>query len=588
MAKRATIETLKQVNALVRHFGFRPGRIHIELGRDVGKGPDERGRIEKGIKDRTAAKQKARKAFCDLVGKQECNSGELERYELWKEQKHECMYCYPRETISPEELCDDRNTCQVDHILPRSESHDNSWHNKALCCTKCNQDKKRRTPFQWFSGDEARWDEFEFRVKAMRGEKLIKGYKIRNLLMKNFEERKKGFIDRNLNDTRFAARVIHNELQNLFTDEEKQGTRRILARPGAITGTLRYIWGLNQLKYLQGTDGKKERIEDERHHAVDAMVLAACSKSILDRLTTAMQKREEAFGDPIKHIDFPPPWLDFPDQVRAARELAPVARSENRRARGAGHKAGIHSIREEDGNRICYQRRSLQSFLDAPNKTRKQKLESIRKAVSEKIKDPERNKDVVDAVLSWVDNDAPLDNLPTRNNGYPIKKATFRVEVNPTTQSSGFENNGGLVSNGEIVRLDVFEKDRKFYLVPIYTHQVADRKKWPTPPNRAVTAHKPEQEWPVMDNSFEFKFCLSPYSWIEVIRKSGEVIEGYYRGADRSSGNLEISLERSKRDTVRGIGARTLHSFKKFQVDRLGRKTEIKSEKRTWHGVVCT
>jgi hypothetical protein len=36
------------------------------------------------------------------------------------------------------------------------------------------------------------------------------------------------------------------------------------------------------------------------------------------------------------------------------------------------------------------------------------------------------------------------------------------------------------------------------------------------------------------------------------------------------------------------VGARTLHSLKKFQIDRLGRKFEIKREKRTWHGVVCT
>jgi len=37
VAKRAIVETLRQVNALVRHYGFRPGVIHIELGRDVGK-----------------------------------------------------------------------------------------------------------------------------------------------------------------------------------------------------------------------------------------------------------------------------------------------------------------------------------------------------------------------------------------------------------------------------------------------------------------------------------------------------------------------------------------------------------------------
>jgi len=574
VAKRATIETLKQVNALVRHFGFRPGRIHIELGRDVGKGPDERGRIDKGIQDRTTTKEKARKAFCELIGKQDCSNGELERYELWKEQKHECMYCYPRATIAPDDLCDGRNASQVDHILPRSESHDNSWHNKALCCTKCNQDKKRRTPYQWFGDNDARWDEFEFRVKAMHGEKLIKGFKIRNLLMKNFEERKQGFIERSLNDTRFAARVIQNELLNLFTDEEKDGTRRILARPGAITGTLRYIWGLNRLKYLSGENGKKERIEDERHHAVDAMVLAACSENTLQRLTRAMQTQNTGYGDPIRHIDFPPPWPGFLDQVRAARKTAPVARSENRRARGAGHQATTRQIRHEDGLRIVYERVSIASMTTA-------KLDQI--------KDPDRNRDVIDALHEWIAVDKPADNLPRRNNGHLIKKVTVRAEKNPKTERSGFAVGKGLVDNGEMVRLDVFEKGKKFYLVPIYTHQVADRQNWPEPPNGALpTKTTPEHKWLHIDDSFRFKFSLHPYSWVETINSKGEIKEGYYRGAGRSTASINLSEEVSRTKYINSIGCMTLRSFKKFQVDRLGQKTEIKSEKRTWHGVVCT
>ncbi len=572
VAKRAIVETLKQVNALVRHYGFRPGRIHIELGRDVGKGPDERGRIDKGIKDRTAARQKAKAAFCELVGKTDCSNGELQRYELWKEQKHECMFCYPRATIAPPDLCDGTHACEIEHILPRSKSHDNSWHNKVLACTTCNQNKGRRTPFEWFGDDEARWDELEFRVKTMHNNKLIKGFKIRNLLMKNFDERKKGFIERNLNDMRFAARVIQNELHHLYDDDELDGTRRILARPGTITGTLRYLWGLNRLKYLTGEDGKKERIEDERHHAVDAMVVAACSESLLQRLTKAMQKQEEDYGTPLKRNRFPPPWPDFCDQVITARENAPVARSENRRARGAGHKATVRKINKEDGLRIIYERVSIDTLTAA-------KLEQI--------KDPDRNRDVIDVLHEWLAVGKPSDVIPRRNNGHPIKKITIRSEKNPKTERAGFEVNKGLVDNADMVRLDVFEKAGKFYLIPIYTHQVADQKQWPQPPNRAITAHKPESEWPQIDSSFDFCFSVYPFSWIEAVTRKGEVFEGYYRGADRSTAAISFSNELSRLKTDR-VGTKLLTSFKKFQVDRLGKKTEIKREKRTWHGVVCT
>ena len=84
-----------------------------------------------------------------------------------------------------------------------------------------------------------------------------------------------------------------------------------------------------------------------------------------------------------------------------------------------------------------------------------------------------------------------------------------------------------------------------------------------------------------------FKFSLYPFSWIETIDKKGIIKEGYYRGVDRSTAAMSFSQETSKLQTDR-VGSKTLHAFKKYQVDRLGRKSEIKSEKRTWHGVVCT
>ena len=327
------------------------------------------------------------------------------------------------------------------------------------------------------------------------------------------------------------------------------------------------------MKYIAGEDGRKERVEDERHHAVDAMVLAACSESLLQRLTKAMQKQEEDYGAPLKRNDFPLPWPEFCDQVMATRKNAPVARGENRRARGAGHKATVRKIRIEDGLRIAYERVSIATLTAA-------KLDLI--------KDPDRNRDVIDTLHEWIAVGKPSDIVPRRNNGHPIKKVTLRAEKNQTTERSGFEVNKGQVDNGEMVRLDVFEKDNKFYLVPIYTHQVADRKEWPRPPDRAIDAGKKEAEWTTVDSAFAFRFSLYPFSWIEAVTKKGEVFDGYYRGADRSTGAISLSKEHSRQQMIRGIGARTLHSFKKFQVDRLGKKHEIKSETRTWHGVVCT
>jgi len=127
----------------------------------------------------------------------------------------------------------------------------------------------------------------------------------------------------------------------------------------------------------------------------------------------------------------------------------------------------------------------------------------------------------------------------------------------------------------------------EFFLVPIYPHQVADRGRWPVPPNRAVSAHKPEEQWPVMDSGFEFMFSLHNRSFIEVEKPDGTVITGYFIGLDRASGSITISVPHSTKEPARTIGARTLRRFEKFCVDRLGRVFPVRREIRTWHGVPC-
>jgi CRISPR-associated endonuclease Csn1 len=141
--------------------------------------------------------------------------------------------------------------------------------------------------------------------------------------------------------------------------------------------------------------------------------------------------------------------------------------------------------------------------------------------------------------------------------------------------------------------VDVFRKQNRrgeweFYLVPIYPHQVADRERWTAPPSRAVTAHKPEDVWPVMDAGFEFLWSLHQRSFIEVERRDSTIITGYFMGLDRDGGQISISAPYSTNAITPRIGTRTLKRFEKFRVDRLGRIFAVGQEKRTWHGVACT
>jgi CRISPR-associated endonuclease Csn1 len=144
-----------------------------------------------------------------------------------------------------------------------------------------------------------------------------------------------------------------------------------------------------------------------------------------------------------------------------------------------------------------------------------------------------------------------------------------------------------------MVRVDVFRKKNRrdaweYYLAPIYPHQVFDAEDWPEPPNQVIQANTDETLWPILDSEAEFMWSLYPLSYIQVIKPDGEVIEGYSRGASRSTGALTVSPDTSLQTMRSGIGTRTLREFRKFQIDRLGRRTEIEREKRTWRGAVCT
>jgi CRISPR-associated endonuclease Csn1 len=205
------------------------------------------------------------------------------------------------------------------------------------------------------------------------------------------------------------------------------------------------------------------------------------------------------------------------------------------------------------------------------------------------IVDPKSLRDATVAALrAWIAAGKPKgeDKLPRSPKGDIIRKV--RVE---SKNKVGIRVNGGAVDRGEMARVDVFRKAnkkgvRQYYLVPIYPHEIATME---TPPMRAVVAYKDEGDWPVMDSTFEFLWSIESMAFFQAVRPGGEVIEGYFRGLHRGTGAIALSSHKNSDELVAGIGVKTLASFKKFRVDRLGlSRTEVTREVRTWHGKACT
>jgi len=585
VARKALTEAVKQVRAIAHEWGL-PGRIHVELARDVGKSKEERDEISRGIEKRNKEKDKARAEVKETVGREPSDGEDLLRFELWKEQNGRCLYTDT--PISPNAIVASDNWVQVDHILPWSRSGDDSFINKTLCTAKANQDKRGATPYEWFGkDDEKRWDTFVSRIEAAKG---MKGRKKRNYLLKDSSVLEEKFRPRNLNDTKYATRALLDILARLYPDDVRvlmsdqkeinratehwyakpalKGRIRVASRPGALTDRLRRGWGLQSLK----KDAEGKRVNDDRHHALDALIVAATTEGALQKLTRAFQEEEKIGG----HRDFArldPPWLGFGVEVdRKIREVF-VSRAERRRARGEAHAATIRQIGEQDGAPAVYERKAVDALSEKD---------------LERSKDPERNAKLISSLHEWIEAGKPKGRRPLSPKGDPISKVRLK-----TSKKADVLIRDGAADRGEMVRVDVFRKKNKkdgweYFLVPIYPHQVADRELWPAPPDRAVRGATPESEWPLISVEHEFRWSIYPLSFLEVEKSDGTFIDGYFRGLDRFTGAITLSAQQSKEALVRGIGAKTLKSFEKFSVDRLGRRFTIPKETRTWHGAVCT
>lgn len=580
IARKSLTEALKQIRAVINAYrgthGL-PTHIHVELAREVGKSLEERQKIQIGIEKRNKERDGLRQQFTDTVGREPSGPEDLLRYELWKEQAGRCLYS--DSAIPPDAIMSSDNRLQIDHILPWSRSSDDSYVNKTLCWSKSNQDKKGQTPFEWFGRDAERWQKFTSTVEGCHG---MKGFKKRNFLLKDASILEEKFRSRNLNDTRYATRLLLNVLKHDYPSTV------VAARPGPLTDRLRRAWGIQSLK--KGEDGK--RLNDDRHHALDAVIVALTNESVLQRLTKLFQEAErrglptnwhgighladafrETGGLPAEFAALEPPWPHFRTDIAETLKKVTVSRAERRRARGEAHAATIRQIEEQDGVPVVYERKAIERLTEKD---------------LDRVKDSERSAAVITAIRDWIARGKPKEAPPMSPKGDPIGK--IRLETNKKVD---VEIRGGAAERGEMTRVDVFRKQSpkgkwQYFVIPIYPHQVANQAEWPQPPNRAVVAYKLENEWSQIDTEYEFLWSLYPFSWIEVEKADGRFISGYFRGMDRSTGAIQISPHHDSAATVSGIGTKTLTSFHKYAVDRLGNLNEIVKEKRTWHGAACT
>lgn len=319
---RSMSQMRKVVNAICRKWGV-PNEIHIELDRELRLPQRAKDDIAKAHKRNEKNRERIAGQIAELRGcSPEDVSGRLiEKYRLWEEQ--ECFDLYTGAKIEVDRLISDETYTQIDHILPFSRTGENSPSNKVLVLAKSNQDKREQTPFEWMSKEGApSWDAFKRRVEE--NQKL--GRRKKNFLLEENLEAKEGeFLARSFTDTAYMSREVCAYLADCLLFPEDGTKSHVVPTTGRATAWLRRRWGLNF-----GINGEKDR-SDDRHHATDACVIAACSRSLVIKTAKISEQthwavtkdldKDERDHLRMKALENVMPWGTFANEVRASHDF---------------------------------------------------------------------------------------------------------------------------------------------------------------------------------------------------------------------------------------------------------------------------
>lgn len=238
-------ETRRLVNQLIEEYG-KFDRIQVELGREVKNSKKGRQEQTRRIYDNTAKNDEARKLLTEYGLKHDREN--IQKVLLYKEmqEKGVTTVCpYTNKSINISDVLGRDNKIQIEHIIPKSVSLDDSYANKTLCDAKFNGLKGNLTPYQFYLkngdtklwGGATSWEDIEQR--AYKVLPYAKAKRFTSKIKVEDADVKSSFIERQLNDMRYISRKTKEIMSQVCEDV------RVL--PGGLTAELRHLWGLNNI-----------------------------------------------------------------------------------------------------------------------------------------------------------------------------------------------------------------------------------------------------------------------------------------------------------------------------------------------------
>jgi CRISPR-associated endonuclease Csn1 len=377
------------INALIAEHGA-PAEIAVEMTRDFKLSPRKLAELEQ----EQAENQRKNEKRADQIRRlgQAVNARNLLKLRLWEELNlrdpldRRCPYT--GEVISVERLLSEDT--DIDHLIPFSDSWDDSAANKVVCMRHANRDKGNRTPFEAFeksSGTPYDWDAISLRAAGLpQGKRWRFGPDARARF-----EKIGGFQARQLNETGWLARVAKQYLAAV-TDPYK-----IQVLPGKMTAMIRAKWGLNDLLPDHNYSDTKNR-KDHRHHAIDALVAALTDRKLLHRMSSAYDEGRQK-------IEIPLPWPTLRDDLDDKLKHMVVSHKPDHGLQTQLHEDTAYGVikepEKEDGANLVYRKRFRDLNEKEIGRIRDRRLRDLLRAHIEHEK--REGKDMKSALFSFAE-----------------------------------------------------------------------------------------------------------------------------------------------------------------------------------------
>lgn len=322
------------VNALIRRYGH-PSEVIVEVARDLKQSLEKRKEAQAQQAKNQQRNERLRKLAAEVlqISEARVRRNDIDKLILWEELSFDvadrrCTYSGVQ--LSAALVLSDE--VETEHILPFSQTLDDSLNNRTVAMRRANRVKGNRTP--WQARDDLAAQGWDYDDILLRAERMPKGKRYR-FAADGYEKwlrDDKDFLARALNDTRYLSRVAREYLSLVCPAH----TRVI---PGQMTAQLRAKFGLND---ILGLSGEKNR-DDHRHHAVDACVIGVTDQGMLQRFA---QASADARGKGLDRLveTMPDPWPTYRAHVKRVIDATLVSYKPDHSYEGAMHNETAYAL----------------------------------------------------------------------------------------------------------------------------------------------------------------------------------------------------------------------------------------------------